>query len=95
LLCQHEISDTTFNAARDRFGMQKTLETTGLVGHYLLVGQILAAFEVDLPEGAKLEIPDLPATLLSDARRLPLKCRPPANRSGALGEISPVWRVPC
>jgi len=29
-----------------------------LIGHYLLVGQILTAFEVDLPEGAKAEIPD-------------------------------------
>jgi hypothetical protein len=45
------------HAVRDRFGMQKTLEITGLIGHYLLVGQILAAFEVDLPEGAKPEIP--------------------------------------
>src|SRR5712692_5850508 len=58
LLRNHKISDATFNAVRDRFGMQKTLEITGLVGHYLLVGQILAAFEVDLPEGAKPEIPE-------------------------------------
>src|SRR6266853_3375343 len=55
LLRHHKISNATFNAVRDRFGMQKTLEITGLVGHYLLVGQILAAFEVDLPEGAKPE----------------------------------------
>jgi hypothetical protein len=33
------------------------LEITALVGHYLLVGQILAAFEAELPEGAKPEIP--------------------------------------
>jgi 4-carboxymuconolactone decarboxylase len=57
LLRNHKISDATFNAVRDRFGMQKTLEITALVGHYLLVGQILAAFEVDLPDGAKPEIP--------------------------------------
>src|SRR4029453_18543091 len=39
LLRNHKISDVTFNAVRDRFGMQKTLEITALVGHYLLVGQ--------------------------------------------------------
>jgi hypothetical protein len=38
--------------------MQKILEITGLVGHYLLVGQMLAAFEVDVPAGAKPEIPE-------------------------------------
>jgi hypothetical protein len=41
LLRNHKISAATFNAVRDRFGMQKILEITGLVGHYLLVGQIL------------------------------------------------------
>ncbi len=54
----HKISDATFNAVRDRFGMQKTVDITALIGHYLLVGQILAAFEVDLPEGVKAEIPE-------------------------------------
>jgi len=58
LLRHHKIGDATFNAVRDRFGMQKTLEITALVEHYLLVGQILAAFAVDLPEGAKPEIPE-------------------------------------
>ena len=58
LLRHHKISDPTFNAVRERFGMQRTLEITGLIGHYLLVGQILAAFEVDLPAG---ETPPIPA----------------------------------
>ena len=58
LLRHHKISDATFNAVRDRFGVHKTVEITALVGHYLLVGQILAAFEVDLPEGIQPEIPD-------------------------------------
>ncbi len=57
LLRHHKISDPTFHAVRDRFGMQKTLEITALIGHYLLVGQILAAFEVDLPAGVQPEIP--------------------------------------
>ena len=58
LLRHHKISNATFHAVRDRFGMQKTLEITALIGHYLLVGQILAAFEVDLPEGVQPEIPE-------------------------------------
>ena len=32
----------------DRFGIEDTVNLTGLIGHYLLVGQILAAFEVEL-----------------------------------------------
>jgi 4-carboxymuconolactone decarboxylase len=58
LLQNHKISDTTFNAVKDKYGIPKTVEITALIGHYLLVGQILTAFEVDLPEGAKAEIPD-------------------------------------
>ena len=58
LLRHHKINDATFNAVRDRFGLQKTLEITALVGHSLLVGQIFAAFDVELPEGAKPEIPE-------------------------------------
>ena len=57
LLRNHKISDATFNAVRDRFGIQKTVEITALIGHYLLVGQILAAFDVELPEGATPELP--------------------------------------
>jgi 4-carboxymuconolactone decarboxylase len=57
LLRHHRISDATFNTVRDRFGAPKTVEITALVGHYTFVGQILAAFEVDLPAGATREIP--------------------------------------
>ena len=52
----HRISDDTFNAVSGHFGMQKTVEITALIGHYLLVGQILSAFEVDLPDGVQPEI---------------------------------------
>ena len=52
----HKISDDTFNAVSSHFGMQKTVEITALIGHYLLVGQILSAFEVDLPDGVQPEI---------------------------------------
>ena len=58
LVQDHKISDQTFNAVKDKFGTQRTVEITGLVGHYLLVGQILLAFEVDLPDGIEPEIPE-------------------------------------
>ncbi len=58
LVTDHKIGDATFNAVQDRFGVQKTVEITALIGHYLLVGQILAAFQVDLPEGVEPEIPE-------------------------------------
>lgn len=58
LLQNRKISDGTFNAVMERFGTQNTVDITGLIGHYLLVGQILTAFEVELPEGAKAEIVD-------------------------------------
>ena len=57
LLRNHKISDATFNAVRDRFGVQNTVNVTGLIGHYLLVGQILAAFDVELAPGMTAEIP--------------------------------------
>ncbi len=57
LLHNHKISDATFNAVQDRFGVQGTVDITGLIGHYLLVGQILAAFDVELAPGVKPELP--------------------------------------
>ena len=36
----------------------QTVDITALIGHYLLVGQILSAFEVDLAEGMTAEITD-------------------------------------
>ncbi len=58
LLQNHKISDATYNAVKDKYGTGKTIEITALIGHYLLVGQILAAVDIDLPEGAKAELPD-------------------------------------
>ena len=48
LLRDHKITDETYKAVVDRFGIEDTVNLTGLIGHYLLVGQILAAFEVEL-----------------------------------------------
>jgi len=57
LLQNHKISDPTFNAVQDRFGVQGTVDITGLIGHYLLVGQILAAFDVELAADVTPELP--------------------------------------
>ncbi len=58
LLREHKISDATYNAVQDRFGVRTTVEITGLLGHYLFVGLILAAFEIDLLPGMITELPE-------------------------------------
>ena len=58
LIRDHKVTDATFGAAKDRFGVKGTVELTGLIGHYLLVGQILAAFDVELTAGMVPEIPE-------------------------------------
>ncbi len=58
LLRQHKVSDATFKAMTDRFGENDTLHFTVLCGHYLLVAQVLTAFDVELAEGMSKEIPD-------------------------------------
>ena len=57
LLRDRKISDATFNAAKSKYGDQGLVELTALIGHYLLVGQILTAFEVDLAPGMTPEMP--------------------------------------
>ena len=57
LLRDHRISDATFNAVQARLGDQGTVGLTGLIGHYLLVGQFLAAFDVELGTGMTPELP--------------------------------------
>ena len=58
LLRQHKVSDATFKAMTDRFGEEDTIHFTVLCGHYLLVAQVLTAFDVELAEGMTPELPD-------------------------------------
>ena len=58
LIRNHKISDGTFGAVRDRFGVRGTVDLTGLIGHFLLIGLFLAAFEVDLEPGTTPELPE-------------------------------------
>ena len=51
LLRQKKVSDGTFKAMADRFGEQDTLHFTVLCGHYLLVAQVLTAFDVEAGRG--------------------------------------------
>ncbi len=58
LLRNHQISDSTFNAVKDKWGDRGVVNVTALIGHYLLVAQILAAFDVELAPGMTKELPD-------------------------------------
>ena len=49
LIRNRKITDATFNASIDRFGVQSTVEITGLVCYYLLLSHISAAFETEVP----------------------------------------------
>jgi 4-carboxymuconolactone decarboxylase len=57
LLRDHKVNDATYSAVKDRFGVQGTVDLTGLIGHYLLVGQFLAVFDVELAPGITPELP--------------------------------------
>ena len=58
MLQQHKVSDATYKALVDRFGEQDTLHLAVLVGHYMLVAQVLATVDVELGEGMVAEIPE-------------------------------------
>ena len=58
LLRNHKISDSTFNAVKDKWGEGGVVNVTTLIGHYLLVAQILAAFDVELAPGMTAELPE-------------------------------------
>ena len=58
LLRNHKISDSTFNAVKSKWGDRGVVNVTALIGHYLLVAQILAAFDVELAPGMTKELPD-------------------------------------
>ena len=53
----HGVSDAAYEAIEGRFGVQATVDLTVLIGHYVLVGMVLSAFQVDLPPGMTPELP--------------------------------------
>lgn len=58
LLRDRKISDATFDAVKNKWGDRGVVDVTALIGHYLLVAQILGAFEVELGPGMTAELPD-------------------------------------
>ncbi|HCP24392.1 MAG: carboxymuconolactone decarboxylase family protein [SAR202 cluster bacterium] len=58
LLQTHKVSDATYKSIVDRFGQQDTLHLAVLIGHYMLVAQVLLTMDVELGEGMVAEIPE-------------------------------------
>ena len=58
MLQEHKVTDATYKALVGRFGEQDTLHLAVLVGHYMLVAQVLATMDVELGEGMVAEIPE-------------------------------------
>jgi len=56
LLREHAIDETTFEAARERYGLQGVTDLTGTVGFYSLIACTLNAFEV-LPDADAPRLP--------------------------------------
>ncbi len=46
----HQVSDAAFDAIKDAFGEQATLELTALAGYYTLISMVLNTFEVAPPK---------------------------------------------
>ena len=57
LVGQRKVSDDSFNAVKERWGIQGAVDLTGLVGHYMLVMQVINAFDIQHAEGVVLELP--------------------------------------
>ena len=55
LLRNKRVSEPTFDAALKKFGIQKLVELTGIIGHYGLLACILNAFEIE-PENPVLPV---------------------------------------
>ncbi len=57
LIGQRKVSDASFNTVAERFGIQGAVDLTGLIGHYILVMQVINAFDIQHAEGVTLELP--------------------------------------
>ena len=57
LVGERKVSDSSFKAVVDRWGVQGAVDLTGLVGHYMSVMQVINAFDIHHAEGVTLELP--------------------------------------
>lgn len=55
-----QVSDTTFNAARDKLGEQRLVDLISVVGYYGLVSMVLNVDRYPLPPGVQPELKPLP-----------------------------------
>ena len=56
LMRNHTVGDATYDAVVSRFGVPGVVELTVLMGHYVMVGQVLAAFAVGPAPGSSQEL---------------------------------------
>ena len=59
LLTTKQVSDTTFNAAKDKFGERGVVDLIGVSGYYQLVSMLLNVDRYPLPEGTAPELKPL------------------------------------
>ena len=57
LLRNRRVSDATFDAVKERFGVQGVVDLAGTVGHYAFMTQVINALDVGLPPGTTPELP--------------------------------------
>ena len=60
LLTNKQVSDKTFQTARDKFGERGVVDLIGVSGYYGLVSMLLNVDRYPLPDGAKPELKPLP-----------------------------------
>ena len=59
LLTTKQVSDTTFNAAKDKFGERGVVDLIGVSGYYQLVSMLLNVDRYPMPEGTPPELKPL------------------------------------
>jgi hypothetical protein len=59
LLTNQQVSDQTFQAAKDKFGERGVVDLIGVTGYYQLVSMLLNVDRYPLPEGVQAELKQL------------------------------------
>src|SRR6202163_3207461 len=90
LLTSHQVTDATFNAARDKYGERGVVDMVGLSGWYGLVSMLLNVDRYPLPQGVEpglrpLEDP-LPVVGMGFATPVPGALSPAEVKSSAKGK---------
>jgi hypothetical protein len=49
----HQLSAATFEAAKNELGERSLIEVLTAMGYYLMIGCVLIATDMELPEGAQ------------------------------------------